>query len=187
YFTLVKGAFELTKHRQFKASDYLIDTNIKRESVEEIRKAKRLPHIPYAERFRIVERHLKKARGRPVFVWVHLLGPHWFGGSFSPSEDFPFGNSVDAKYDSAIAGTDQWLGRLQQMASKHLKDERDIYWIVMSDHGAGLTEGKAKRESGKSILARHVHVPLVIAGPRIQKGEIDVPVDAALDTAATIL
>lgn len=187
YFTLVKGVFELTKHHKFKPSDYLIDTNIERESAEVIRKARRVPHIPYAERFRIVKGHLEKARGRPVFVWVHLLGPHWFGGSFSPSEDFPFGNSVEAKYDSAIAGTDQWLGRLQQMAREHLGEERDIYWIVMSDHGAGLTEGKAKRESGKSILERHVHVPLIIAGPGIQTGDVDVPVDAALDTAATIL
>lgn len=120
-----------------------------------------------------------------MFVWLHLLGPHWFRGKFSPSEEFPFGKELTALYDSAIAGTDVWLGRLQEMAGARLRGDRDVYWIVMSDHGAGL--GPARREKGKSVLEGHVHVPLVFAGPGIRVGRIDVPVDAALDSAATIL
>jgi arylsulfatase A-like enzyme len=187
YYTLVKGVFELTKYRKFQPSDYLIDTNIERETAEIIRESKSMPHIPYQERFKIIDAHLASADGRPVFVWIHLLGPHWHHGSFYPSEDFAFGRGLDARYDSAIAGTDQWLGRLQKMAQRRLGNDRDIYWIVQSDHGAGLLPGATGAERGKSLHERYVHVPLVIAGPRMQPGEVDVHVDSALDVAATIV
>lgn len=185
YHILVKGVFELTRYRKFDPKVYLIDTNIERETPELIRAANKIPHIPYEERFRIVDRHLQAAGDKPVFVWLHLLGPHWFRGKFSPSEEFPFGKGLTALYDSAIAGTDVWLRRLQEMAAARLRDDRDVYWIVMSDHGAGL--GPARREKGKSVLEGHVHVPLIFAGPGIRVGRIDVPVDSALDSAATIL
>lgn len=76
------------------------------------------------------------------------------------------------------AGSKRW-------SPNGFRDERDVYWIVMSDHGAGL--GAAQREKGKSVLESHVHVPLIFAGPGIRTARIDVPVDSALDSAATIL
>lgn len=185
YHILVKGVFELTRYRKFDPEVYLIDTNIERETPKLIRAANKIPHIPYETRFRIVDRHLQAAGDKPVFVWLHLLGPHWLRGKFSPSEEFPFGEELTALYDSAIAGTDVWLGRLQEMAAERLGNDRDVYWIVMSDHGAGL--GPARREKGKSVLEGHVHVPLIFAGPGVRVGRIDVPVDSALDSAATIL
>src|SRR5690606_31399820 len=65
--------------------------------------------------------------------------------------------------------------------------DRDIYWIVQSDHGAGLVPGATGAERGKSLYERYVHVPLIIAGPRVRSGEIDVHVDSALDVASTIV
>lgn len=186
YRVLVKGVFELTAHREFNPAHYGIDTWLRRATAEEIRSAKTIPHIPLQERFAQLDEHLREAKRReqPVFIWMHFLRPHRHGGSFSNHEDFDFGQDRVARYDSAVAATDRWLAKIEALMRRHLGDAPTI-WVIQSDHGAGLWQGE--RERGKNLLNDHVHVPLIIAAPGVPAGRVSVPVDSAVDTAATLL
>lgn len=187
YHVLVKGVFELTASRAFEPADYAIDTWLRRATSAEIRKANTIPHIPLEERFAQLEQHLKEARRteQPVFIWMHFLQPHRFHGRFVSSPEYDFGDGWEDLYDSAVAATDRWLPKIEQMMAEHLGSARPTYWFVQSDHGAGLRQGE--RESGKNLLDDHVHVPLIIQGPGIDQGEVGVPVDSCIDVAKTIL
>ncbi|HEY6725199.1 MAG TPA: sulfatase-like hydrolase/transferase, partial [Polyangiaceae bacterium] len=187
YHVLVKGVFELTASRKFRPADYAIDTWLRRATTAEIRKAKTIPHIPLEERFAQLEDHLQQAKrtGQPVFVWMHFLQPHRFRGRFVNSPEYDFGDGWEDLYDSAVAATDRWLPKIEEMMAQHLGDQRPTYWIVQSDHGAGLRQGE--RERGKNLMEDHVHVPLIIAGPGVKRGQVGVPVDSSIDVAATIL
>lgn len=189
YHTLVKGVFELTAYRDFDPEDYAIDTNLRRETVSEIRKSKTIPHIPLEERFVLIDQHLREAaeEDKPVFLWIHLLGPHRFRGGFVGSEDFPFGSSLSDKYDSTIAGTEAWLARLEALVKEHLaQDGREVLWVIQSDHGAGMSRA-SRRETGKTLYEDQVHVPLILSGAGIEPGVHDILVDSAVDMSATLL
>lgn len=189
YHTLVMGVFELTAYRKFDPADYAIDTNLRRETQEEIRKSKTIPHTPLEVRFAEIDQHLTEAaeQEKPAFVWIHLLNPHRFRGGFVGSKDFPFGSSLDDKYDSTIAGTDAWLANLEDLVKKHFsEDGREVLWVIQADHGAGMTR-EAKRETGKSLFEDQVHVPLILSGAGIEPGVHDILVDSAVDMSATIL
>ncbi|HEU5074215.1 MAG TPA: sulfatase-like hydrolase/transferase [Polyangiaceae bacterium] len=187
YHVLVEGVFEITASREFRPADYAIDTWLRRATAAEIRKANTLPHIPQEERFAQLEDHLEQAKrtGQPVFIWMHFLQPHRFRGRFVNSPDYDFGNGWEDLYDSAVAGTDRWLPKIEEMLAQHLGNQRPTYWLVQSDHGAGLRQGE--RESGKNLMEDHIHVPLIIAGPGVKRGRVGVPVDSCIDVAATIL
>lgn len=188
YHVLVKGVFELTASRKFNPDHYAIDTNLRRATGDEIRKSGTIPHIPYDERFQLIERHLKEAREKdaPAFLWMHWLQPHRFRGRFVPTEGFDFGKSLDGLYDSAIAGTDALIPRLERAMKEILPEGRDVIWVIMSDHGTGMTRGD-KSDRGKTLYEDHIHVPLIIAGPGIAPGRIRGSVDAAVDVSATLL
>jgi arylsulfatase A-like enzyme len=189
YHTLVMGVFELTAYRRFNPADYAIDTNLRRETQEEIRKSKTIPHTPLKVRFAEIDEHLAVAKDeeKPAFVWIHLLNPHRFRGSFVGSKDFPFGSSLDDKYDSTIAGTDAWLANLEDLIQKHFSgDGREVLWIIQADHGAGMTR-ETRRETGKTLFEDQVHVPLILKGAGIEPGVHDILVDSAVDMSATIL
>jgi arylsulfatase A-like enzyme len=187
YHVLVKGVFELTAHREFEPKDYAIDTWLRRATPAEIRASKTIPHIPLEERFQQLEQHLQHAKRtlQPVFVWMHFLRPHRSRGSFVASEEYDFGDSWLGSYDSAVAATDRWLSKIEALMTRYLGSERPTVWVVQSDHAAGLWQGKS--EKGKNLLDDYVHVPLIIAGPGVVPGTVRVPVDSAVDTAATLL
>lgn len=147
----------------------------------------RWPPIATEEVFQRVQQHLRQAKklGKPAFVWIHLLRPHWKSHSFAASPDLDFGPALVDKYDSAIAEADRWLGRLRKLAAEQLDLSR-TYWVVGSDHGAGLSRGQ-KEDLGKTLFEDHVRVPLLLAGPKIRVGKYDALVDSSLDLAATIL
>lgn len=194
YHTLVMGVFELTAYRKFDPDDYAIDTNLRRETQEEIRKSKTIPHTPLEVRFAEIDQHLAEAatQEKPAFVWIHLLNPHRFRGGFVGSQDFRFGSSLDDKYDSTIAGTDAWLANLEALVQKHFSEEgrsedgREVLWVIQADHGAGMTR-ETRRETGKTLFEDQVHVPLVLSGAGIQPGAYDILVDSAVDLSATLL
>lgn len=189
YHTLVKGVFELTAYRDFDPTDYAIDTNLHRETVKEIRESKTIPHIPLEKRFALIDEHFREAadQEKPVFLWIHLLGPHRFRGGFVGSEDFSFGSSLSDKYDSTIAGTEAWLAELEALVKEHLSpDGREVLWVIQSDHGAGMTRA-SRRETGKTLYEDQVRVPLILSGAGIEPGVHDILVDSAVDMSATLL
>lgn len=188
YHTLVKGVFELTSSRRFDPNDYEIDTNLRRATPEEIRESGTIPHIPIEERFAQIEEHLSEAKRlkRPVFIWLHMLQPHRFRGKFVPTKGFDFGKSLDGLYDSAIAGPDALIVRLERLLDEYLRDDRDTIWVIMSDHGTGMSRGN-KADTGKTLYNDHVHVPLIIKGGDIPPGRLQGPIDSAVDVSATLL
>jgi arylsulfatase A-like enzyme len=188
YHTLVKGVFELTSSRRFDPDDYEIDTNLRRATAEEIRESGTIPHIPIEERFAQIEEHLREAQElkRPVLIWLHMLQPHRFRGKFVPTKGFDFGKSLDGLYDSAIAGPDALIVRLEKLLEKHLSDDRETIWVIMSDHGTGMSRGN-KQDTGKTLYNDHVHVPLIIKGGGITPGRLPGPIDSAVDISATLL
>jgi hypothetical protein len=189
YHILVQGWFELPKEQAFSPEIFAIDTFIRPPTPEADLRASTWPTVPMSVHMATISRHLDEARAqhKPAFLWLHLIHPHYkrTGTLFGGDPDFPFGTSLDALYDSAIASADAWLPKLRALIEQKLPDAENTYFFVASDHGSGMS--RFKREVGRTVYQDHVHVPLVIAGPGIQPRRIDYAVDAALDVSATVL
>jgi Sulfatase/HEAT repeats len=102
-------------------------------------------------------------RDKPLFVWVHLFGPH------EPYEAHPelqlgLGDGDIDRYDSEIAAADATLGELLKMM-----DARGpgAVTIVSADHGEEFGD-HGGRYHGSSVYEEQVRVPLVVAGPGVK-------------------
>ncbi len=102
-------------------------------------------------------------RDKPLFVWVHLFGPH------EPYEAHPelqlsLGDRDVDRYDSEIAAADATLGELLK-----LMDERrpGAVTIVSADHGEEFGD-HGGRYHGSSVYEEQVRVPLVVVGPGVK-------------------
>jgi arylsulfatase A-like enzyme len=140
------------------------------------------------ERLDEVSAHLDEAdkKGVPALVWIHDTRPHWAGTTqkFKSSNRFQFGQDRKSRYDSAIAATDDWYGRVKVMIENRIGD-RNVVWIVGSDHGAGLD--RYLGGTGKSLYEVHTRVPLIISAPGFDRKRVSTPADVPLDLAATVL
>jgi len=107
---------------------------------------------------------LAKARTTPVFFWVHYYDPH---DPYEPPEPFR-SRYASNPYLGEVAAMDEQLGRL-------LGAFGDGAVIIAADHGEGLGDhGEAKH--GYLLYQSVMHVPLVLAGPGIERGTSDSPV-----------
>jgi len=102
-------------------------------------------------------------RDKPLFVWVHLFGPH------EPYEAHPelqlqLGDRDIDRYDSEIAAADATLGELLK-----LMDARSAgaVTIVSADHGEEFGD-HGGRYHGSSVYEEQVRVPLVVVGPGVK-------------------
>jgi arylsulfatase A-like enzyme/Tfp pilus assembly protein PilF len=112
---------------------------------------------------------LSKQSPQPLFLWVHYYEPHF---PYEPPE--PFRSRFASKpYLGEIATMDQQLGRL--IAAFQQRFGRDAAIIVVGDHGEGLGE-HGEAQHGNLLYQATMHVPLLIAGPRIAAGVSDTPV-----------
>ena len=104
------------------------------------------------------------------FLFVHYYDPHdpyqWHKGT---DFKFPFiHTSVTDAYDSEIAYTDGYIGRIvQTLKQRGLYDSSLI--IVVGDHGEGMMQ---HRERGHGFFIYHstVHVPLIVKLPGVSTG-----------------
>lgn len=132
---------------------------------------------------RVVDLAIDTLRGlpreRPLFMWVHLFGPH------SPNtfhEGVPtFGDGIGDGYDHEIRFVDAQLDRLLAAAVAELPE---LVWIVTADHGEALLAGD--RMHGFDLGEGVVHVPLVVGGAGVPAGRVAAPV-STLDLVPTIL
>lgn len=136
---------------------------------------------------------LAQARGKPLFLWVHILDPHYPyapPGDFVP-EDSPIREFPPGPYDSAVSQTmnlrhppdqtiphikrlyegevryvDSALGRIHEAVRKH-ESHYGTYLIFSSDHGEELWE-HGLGGHGHALYEEHLRVPLIIAGPDIK-------------------
>jgi len=189
YRILMRGWFDAAF--RFKPDGYAVDTWMP-PSAESPGQAKpKLPFVSMNKTYATVRNHFKAAveADKPAFTWMHFLRPHPTGDGFHGEEKVGYGQGVSADYDSALVVADGYLRKLQRLAERELGDGRPIYWIVMSDHGAGFSTvpGVDEWERDRTVAERNVKVPLIIAGPGIEPGRSQTLVSSSIDMAATVL
>jgi arylsulfatase A-like enzyme len=177
YHILVKSWFEHSSKNRFNPATYAIDTHVPRS------KTKKRMEEPMEDRLEVIATHLDQARAKdePAFVWLHLLGTHLVAHDYVPHPDFHFGDSRMDRYDSTIAGSDLWLPHLERLLVERASPNRSTIWVICSDHGT-------KENSGTRDLSNGVvQVPLIVVAPGLRPRVEKVPIDVALDLAATVV
>jgi hypothetical protein len=192
YRSLVKGWFDADF--SFRPDGYGVHTFLPPSADERAQILPGLKHVPFAKTLKSLRAHFSEAvqTEDPVFVWVHFLRPHSVPpkyNAFLGNDELDFGRSHSDEYDEAIATADGYLAKIRALAGEVLGDRRPIYWVVMSDHGAGFStlDGETDFSMRRTVKERFVRVPLVIAGPGVEPGRANVLVSAGIDTAATLL
>jgi arylsulfatase A-like enzyme/Tfp pilus assembly protein PilF len=114
------------------------------------------------------------------FLWVHLYDPH---ASYEAPD--PFGQRFATRpYDGEIAFADAQFGRLRTALEERWP--RGTLWWLTSDHGEGLGE-HGERTQTLGVYESTQHVPLIVAGPGVPRGEVQRGVVALADVAPTLL
>lgn len=126
----------------------------------------RLGNERKAERVtKLAELWLEKHRREKFFLFVHYYDPHTpheFHEQF-PFTSWPFISTGKDRYDSEIAYTDHWIGKvIDKLKQLGLYDSTLI--ILTGDHGEALME---HGESTHSYFIYHsnIHVPLMFKLP----------------------
>ena len=98
----------------------------------------------------------------PFLLWAHYYDPH-----FPRTVEPPFDQMLD-DYDAEIAYTDAAFGRL--LAAVREARDRDLWIVFTSDHGEAFGD---HGEPTHAVLAYDstLHVPLILVGPGVPKGE----------------
>ncbi|MBN2309201.1 MAG: sulfatase, partial [Candidatus Hydrogenedentes bacterium] len=145
------------------------------------------------------------AADAPFFLWVHFFDPH---GPFDPPARYrtqegpwpvfpPEGGDapnlltmpeaerayVRSLYEGEIRYVDDALGRILDEAEALGLDENTVVWFS-SDHGEELWD-RSWWGHGHTLHEELLHVPLVVAGPGIEAGEVGRPV-SHVDVVPTI-
>lgn len=138
---------------------------------------------------------LKMAEGRPWFMYVHTMAPHYpydppdtWTSSFSAADAAPADRtqqSIDA-YDDEIAYVDNEFGKLMDEL-KRLDLYDNTLVVLLSDHGEAFAEHDTWMH-GSSLYREQLDVPLVIKfpGQRFAGTTVAELVDV-VDIAPTIL
>ena len=113
----------------------------------------------------------RTAGGGPRFAWVHLFDAH------SPHVA-PMPGFRDV-YDAEVAFLDQQLGRLVDAL------DQPTLVVVVGDHGEGLGD-HGEVEHGLFVYDSTQRVPLVMAGPGVERAVVREPV-SLVDVAPTVL
>ncbi len=141
---------------------------------------------------------------QPWFLWVSFPGPHdphdapRSAQAIYDGVDFPdpvrgqtdhAGRPIDhAQLRRNYAGNctliDDWVGRILEHIEKRGEAERTVV-IFASDHGEML--GDHGRWAKSTWHEPSVHVPLIVAGPGIARGQTDDRLVQVIDLAATTL
>ncbi len=117
---------------------------------------------------------------QPVFLWAHFYDPH------DPYDDCSreLGHYFDSAYDSEIAYMDREIGRLLEGVRELLG--RRVVVIAVGDHGESLGE-HGEVGHGMTLYQGAMRVPLMLSGPGVPKGQVDVRVVSLTDITPTIL
>jgi len=136
----------------------------------------------------------------PWFAWVHFFDVHdlslvpplaWAEGRGLTYDEAPHQRDLatrEAFYDMELAWMDSQLGRLfEQLDSSGELDDTLI--IITADHGQGLSDGQRLHgwSRHRLIYQWSIHIPLLIAGPQIPRGEVIQALVRITDIAPTIL
>jgi arylsulfatase A-like enzyme len=120
---------------------------------------------------------LRRAGPEPLFAYTHMMEPH------APYDRGRKDGSAYERYLSEIAVADDQLGRVWRTLQQRFDDRWAL--IVTADHGEAFGEHQTF-EHGKTLYQELVHVPLIVAGPRIAPRTVDERV-GLVDLGPTIL
>jgi choline-sulfatase len=120
--------------------------------------------------------------GGQFFAWAHFMGPHQ--PYVAHPEVGDFGKAPRDLYDSEVAFTDQWLGKLLEFA-RHQNWWKRTAVIVVGAHGEALGEHGAS-SSGGDLWEVLLRTPLLIRSPGATPVKIE-PARSHLDLAPTIV
>jgi choline-sulfatase len=107
---------------------------------------------------------MKRSDSGPWFAWVHLYDAH---APYAPPAPLP------QTYDGEVAYVDAQVGRLLNAI-----DAKKTIVVVVGDHGEGLGEHD-ELTHGLLLYESTLHVPLIIAGPKIKPREDNLPLSTA--------
>lgn len=134
---------------------------------------------------------LSARQDQKLFVWLHLLTPHW---PYDPPARFmPNGETArtdDQKlderfYNGEVRATDDLIGRITEAIDGYIGLENATI-VFTSDHGEGLGE-HGMHDHGHSLHAEVLSVPLIMTAPSLPKQRtVDVDV-RTIDILPTIL
>jgi arylsulfatase A-like enzyme len=120
-------------------------------------------------------------RGRPLFLWMHLIEPHnWAAGA---ADSLAEGEKRKV-YDRVLARADSMLLPVLSAFTERPADRAPIV-IVTADHGEGLGDHGAPFHS-TDLYNSNLHVPFVLAGPEIRAQRVP-EVVSLTDLAPTLL
>lgn len=162
----------------------------------------------------VAERALQWLRdregGKPFYCWVHFFDPHTSYAPPVPWADLygdPYEGPADgtaetyrkitrgtddaehrrhyermiALYDGEISYADHWLGKLLDEIPEN------TLILFLSDHGEAFGEHGQLFEHGGSIFSETVHIPLIVAGPGVERGVRRHDIVSSVDVLPTIL
>jgi len=117
--------------------------------------------------------------GKPVFLWVHYYDPH---EPYSPA-GVDSKASVARRYAGEVAAMDREIGRL--LAALPGGAER---WLIaaVGDHGESLGE-HGELNHGIFLYHATLHVPLILAGPGVPRGQAVAEAVSTRRLASTLL
>lgn len=118
---------------------------------------------------------------KPLFLWVHLFGPH------EPYEAHPelglsLGDRDVDRYDAEVAAADATVGELTRLMEQR---KPGAVTIVTADHGEEFGD-HGGRYHGSSVYEEQARVPLVIAGPGVKAQRVSEVVQT-IDLLPTVL
>jgi len=134
---------------------------------------------------------LAERQDQRLFVWLHLLTPHW---PYDPPAQF-MANGETARtddqkleerfYNGEVRATDDLIGRITEAIDDYIGIENAVV-VFTSDHGEGLGE-HGMHDHGHSLHAEVLRVPLIMTAPSLPKQRtVDVDV-RTIDIMPTIL
>jgi hypothetical protein len=104
-------------------------------------------------------------RDKPLFVWVHLFGPH---EPYEAHSGLNFGDRDVDRYDAEVAAADATLGQLVQLINAR---GTEAVTIVSADHGEEFGD-HGGRYHGSSVYEEQVRVPMVVVGPGVKQQRV---------------
>ncbi len=124
---------------------------------------------------------LDRTAGRPAFLWLHLVEPHY---SYEQSPHVPsFGSDEIALYDAEIAEADRQLGRLVSGLAKRQRLERTLL-VVTGDHGEEFGE-HGQRFHATNLYEPQVRTIAVVRVPGLPARRVREPI-VLTDLAPTL-
>ncbi len=120
------------------------------------------------------------AANNPWFMWVHYYDPH---APYEPPPDFAerFRN---APYDGEIAFVDLELSRVLKVIEQRGELDKTVV-LVTADHGESLGE-HGEGAHGLFLYDATIHVPWIMAGPKIGQGRVSPTIARLIDVLPTL-